>query len=55
MGTAWLSEIDWLGVTAIPIQDLPAGSEMRDHVAIFLEFREGRIARQKHYDCFEPW
>ena len=45
-------EIDWLGVTAI--QNLPAGSEMRDHVAIFLEFRDGRIARQRHYDCFEP-
>lgn len=48
-------EIDWLGVTAISVQSLPAGGEMRDHVAIFLEFREGRIARQNHYDCFEPW
>ncbi len=48
-------ELDWLGVTAIPLQNLPAGSEMRDHAAIFLEFRDGRIARQRHYDCFEPW
>jgi len=28
---------------------------MRDHAAIFLHFRDGRIARQSHYDCFEPW
>jgi ketosteroid isomerase-like protein len=48
-------EIDWLGITAVQIQNLPPGSEMRDHAAIFLEFRDGHIARQHHYDCFEPW
>ncbi len=48
-------EIDWLGVTAVQIQNLPPGSQMRDHAAIFLEFRDGHIARQHHYDCFEPW
>jgi ketosteroid isomerase-like protein len=40
-------ELDWRGITAIPIQNLPAGSEMRDHVAVFFEFRDGRIARQR--------
>ena len=48
-------EMDWLGITAVPVQNLPAGSELRDHVAIFLEFRDSRIARQHTYDCFEPW
>lgn len=48
-------ELDWLGITAIPIQNLQPGSEMRDHAAIFLEFRDDRLARQRHYDCFEPW
>ncbi|MGZ4825704.1 MAG: nuclear transport factor 2 family protein [Terriglobales bacterium] len=48
-------EMDWLGVTAMPVQNLPAGSEIRDHVAVFLEFRDNRIARQRTYDCFEPW
>ena len=23
--------------------------------AIFFEFREGKIARQRNYDCFDPW
>jgi hypothetical protein len=26
-----------------------------DEVAGFLEFRDGRIVRQRNYDCFEPW
>ena len=48
-------EMDWTGVTAVQIQNLPTDSEMRDHAAIFLEFRDGRISRQRTYDCFEPW
>lgn len=52
----WVAlEMDWTGMTAVPIQNLPPNSEMRDHAAIFLQFRDGRIARQRHYDCFEPW
>jgi ketosteroid isomerase-like protein len=47
--------MDWIGITAVQIQNLPPNSEMRDHAAVFLHFREGRIARQRHYDCFEPW
>ena len=48
-------EVQWVGVTAVQIQGLPPGSEMRDHVAVFLAFRGNRIARQRLYDCFEPW
>lgn len=48
-------EMDWIGITAVPVQNLPPGSEIRDHVAVFLQFRGGRIARQHTYDCFEPW
>jgi ketosteroid isomerase-like protein len=48
-------EMDWIGVTAVPFENLPPNSEMRDHAAVFLQFRDGRIARQDHYDCFEPW
>jgi ketosteroid isomerase-like protein len=48
-------EMDWIGITAVQIQNLAPNSEMRDHAAVFLHFRHGRIARQHHYDCFEPW
>ena len=48
-------ELDWIGVLAIPLAGLPAGGEMRAHFAIFLDFRDGKIVRQRNYDCFDPW
>jgi ketosteroid isomerase-like protein len=48
-------EVDWTGVVATPLGALPAGAAMRDHVAIVLEFRDGKIAAQRHYDCFDPF
>ena len=45
----------WVGTLAIPFGTIPAGGEMRAHSAMFLEFREGKIAAQRNYDCFEPW
>ena len=47
-------EIEWVGTTAIPIGDLPAGGEMRARFGVFLEYRDGKIAAQRNYDCFEP-
>jgi hypothetical protein len=23
--------------------------------AVFMDFRDGRIVRQRNYDCFDPW
>lgn len=48
-------EVQWVGVLAVPLGTLPAGGELRARFAVFLDFREGRIARQRNYDCFEPW
>ena len=48
-------ELDWTGVLAIPIASLAAGAEMRAHFAIFLQFRDGKIVRQRNYDCFMPF
>ena len=48
-------ETEWTGVLAIPLASLPAGGEMRANFAMFLEFRDGRIARQRNYDCFQPF
>jgi ketosteroid isomerase-like protein len=48
-------EVQWRGVLAIPIGTLAAGAEMRARFAVFLEFRAGKIARQRNYDCFDPW
>ena len=48
-------EVRWTGVLAVPLGSLPAGGEMRARFAMFIELREGRISRQRNYDCFDPW
>jgi len=48
-------EVLWTGTLAIPFGTLAAGDNMRCHSAMFLEFRDGKIAAQRNYDCFDPW
>lgn len=48
-------EARWTGVLAIPVGTLAPGSQMRAHFAMFFAFRDGRICRQRNYDCFEKW
>ena len=48
-------EVFWSGYLAVPVDTLPADSEMRAHLSIWLEFRDGKICRQHNYDCFDPW
>ena len=48
-------EVEWRGVLAIPVASMQAGHEMRANFAVFLEFRGGKIARQRNYDCFQPF
>lgn len=40
-------EVVWTG-------RLRAGGELRARFAVFLEIREGLIAAQRNYDCFDP-
>jgi ketosteroid isomerase-like protein len=54
-GNRVILEVLWVGTLAIPFGTIPAGGEMRAHSAMFLEFRDGKIAAQRNYDCFEPW
>ena len=48
-------EVLWIGRLAVPLGNVAAGEELRAHFALFLEFRDGRIWRQRNYDCFEPF
>lgn len=54
-GDSVVVELEWTGVLAIPVASIPAGGEMRAHFAIVLEFRDGKIVRQRNYDCFVPF
>ena len=48
-------EAVWTGILAVPLGTLAPGSEMKAHLAMFFEFRNGTIACQRNYDCFEAW
>ena len=48
-------ELEWTGILAVPVMNLPAGSAMKAFVAMFLTFRDGRIASQRNYDCYPPF
>jgi ketosteroid isomerase-like protein len=48
-------EVLWTGTLAIPLGTLPAGGQLRARFALFLDFRDGRIASQRNYDCYDPW
>ena len=48
-------EVAWTGTLAVPFGSLPAGGQMRARFAMFMDLRDGRIARQRNYDCIEPF
>jgi ketosteroid isomerase-like protein len=48
-------EVQWSATLAVAVGRIPAGGQMRARFAVFLEFRDGKIARQRNYDCFEPF
>lgn len=47
-------QLTWSATTAMDLPGLPSGSELAAHVAMFYEFRDGRIMRLTSYDCYEP-
>jgi hypothetical protein len=48
-------ELEWIGELAIPLGKLAAGEKMRVRGAFVFELREGKIARIRHYDCFDAF
>jgi len=54
-GSTVIIEALWTGVIAVPLGKLSPGDEMKAHFAQFYEFENGKIIRQRNYDCFEPF
>ncbi len=54
-GDEVVAELEWTGILAVPVMNLPAGSEMRSFVAMFFTFRNGNIVSQRNYDCYPPF
>ncbi|AWI26122.1 nuclear transport factor 2 family protein [Flavobacterium pallidum] len=47
-------EAVWKGTLSIALGKLGPGDQMTAYFAQFFEFKEGKIFRQRNYDCFEP-
>jgi ketosteroid isomerase-like protein len=48
-------EVEWTATLKVPVGTIPAGGQMRAHFGVFLDFRDGKIAGQRNYDCFDPF
>jgi ketosteroid isomerase-like protein len=48
-------EVEWTATLKVRVGAIPAGGQMRAHFGVFLDFRDGKIAAQRNYDCFDPW
>ena len=54
-GSTIVVELTWLGTLAIAIGTLTPGDQMRARFCIVLELENGRIHRQRNYDCFDAF
>ena len=48
-------EVRWTATLAVPFGSIPAGGDMTARFGVFFVLRDGRIASQHNYDCFDPW
>ena len=54
-GDVVIIEVIWKGTLAISAGKLGAGDIMTAYFAQVFQFKDGRIFRQRNYDCFEPF
>lgn len=55
IGDLVILEAVWTGILSVPIGNLKTGEKMTAYFAQFFEFKDGKIFRQRNYDCFEPF
>jgi ketosteroid isomerase-like protein len=48
-------ELIWTGTVGHAAGQFAAGQKLRARFALFMEFQNGRIVRQRNYDCFDPF
>jgi ketosteroid isomerase-like protein len=54
IGNTVIIEAVWTGTLAMPMGHIPIGGQMKAYFAQFFDFQDGKIIRQRNYDCFEP-
>ncbi len=55
VGNTVILETIWTAQLAVPLGHIPSGGQMKAYFAQFIEFEDGKIVRQRTYDCFEPF
>ena len=55
IGETVILEAIWIGTLAIPLGNIHIGGQMKAYFAQFFDFKDGKIFRQRNYDCFEPF
>ena len=48
-------EVRWKGILAVTIDSLSPGAMIQAQIAVFIRLVDGRIARQRNYDCFDAF
>ena len=48
-------EVIWTATIRQAAGPFAAGQSLRARFAIFMQFRDGLIVRQRNYDCFDAW
>ena len=48
-------ELTWSAELKVPLGKLKPGETMTAHCGFFFTIKDGRIASQHNYDCFEPF
>ena len=54
-GNTVVLEVVWRGILGMPMAKMKAGTELKGYFVQVFEFKEGKIYRQRNYDCFEPF
>jgi len=51
----WVAlEVRWTAELKRSVPGLPEGG-MKARFGVFIQLRDGKIAAQRNYDCFDPW
>ena len=48
-------QLDWSAELAVPHGSVKPGGQLKAHIAMFMEFRDGKICHQRDYGCYEPF
>jgi len=54
-GNTVILEVIWTAVAAVPLGAVPVGGTMKAWFSQFFEYQDGKIFRQRNYDCFQPF